>query len=112
MDILRQFDGKINGTLETFDRIIINGYIQPLHSFRLFLNYLIQKNILLKDFDSFARTQTDALRGHIENYISQQGCTLTYLNSGQIDKGESARQVYEGHPDRTGLIRAFSINPS
>ncbi len=25
MDILKQFDGKINGTLETFDRIIING---------------------------------------------------------------------------------------
>ena len=45
MDILKQFGGKINGTLETFDRIIINGYIQPLHSFRLFLYYLIQKNI-------------------------------------------------------------------
>lgn len=25
MDILKQFGGKINGTLETFDRIIING---------------------------------------------------------------------------------------
>lgn len=25
MDILNQFHGKINGALETFDRIIING---------------------------------------------------------------------------------------
>ena len=48
MDILKQFEGKINGTLETFDRIIINGYLQQLHSFRLFLYYLIQKKILLK----------------------------------------------------------------
>lgn len=109
MDILKQFGEKINGTLETFDRVIINGYIQPLHSFRLFLYYLIQKNVLLKDFDSFARTQTNTLCNHIENYISQQGSTLTYLNSGQIDKGESARQVYESSPDRVGLICAFSV---
>lgn len=68
--------------METFDRIIINGYVQPLHSFRLFLYYLIQQNILFRDFDSFAKTQTDALSSHIENYICQQGCTLTYLNSG------------------------------
>ncbi len=57
MDILKQFDGKINGTLETFDRLIINGYLQHLHSFRLFLYYLIQKNVLLKDFDSFAKSR-------------------------------------------------------
>ena len=43
MDILKQFDGKINGTLETFDQLIINGYLQHLHSFRLFLYYLIPK---------------------------------------------------------------------
>ena len=109
MDILKQFAGKINGTLETFDRVIINGYIQPLHSFRLFLYYLIQKNVLLKDFDSFARLQTDTLCDHIENYIRGQGCTLTYLNSGQADKGGIARQVYQQSPDRTGLICAFSV---
>ena len=49
MDILKQFDGKINGTLETFDRVIINGYIQPLQNYRLFLYYLIQKNVLKRD---------------------------------------------------------------
>ena len=102
MDILKQFAGKINGTLETFDRVIINGYIQPLHSFRLFLYYLIQKNVLLKDFDSFARRQTDNLCDHIENYIRGQGCTLTCLNSSQADKGWLARQVYQQSPDRTG----------
>jgi len=83
MDILKQFEEKINGTLETFDRNIINGYLQPLHSFRLFLFYLIQKNVLLKDFDFFARKQTDSLCSHIESYIKEQDCTLTYLASGQ-----------------------------
>ena len=109
MDILKQFDGKINGILETFDRVIINGYIQPLHSFRLFLYYLIQKNVLLKDFDSFAKAQTDSLCTHIENYIREHSCVPVYLNSGQTDKGELARQSLEQFPDRTGLICAFSV---
>lgn len=108
MDILKQLDGKINGTLETFDRVIINGYLQHLHNFRLFLYYLIQKNILLKDFDSFAKKQTDTLCSHIESYIQDQGSSLEYLNSGQIDKGELARQRYEQDPDKTGLVCAFS----
>lgn len=109
MDILKQFKEKINGTLETFDRIIINGYLQPLHSFRLFLYYLIQKGVLLKDFDSFATQQTDTLCNHIETYIREQGCGLTYLSSGKTDKGELARQCQEQSPDRTGLICAFSV---
>ncbi len=108
MDILKQFDGKINGTLETFDRLIINGYLQHLHSFRLFLYYLIQKNVLLKDFDSFAKKQTDTLCSHMEAYIRDQGCPLEYLNSGQIDKGNLARRHYEQAPDKTGLVCAFS----
>ena len=57
MDILKQFVGKINRTLETFGRVMINSYLQQLHNFRLFLYYLIQKNVLLKDFDSFAKSR-------------------------------------------------------
>lgn len=57
MDILKQFEGKINSTLETFGRVMINSYLQQLHNFRLFLYYLIQKNVLLKDFDSFAKSR-------------------------------------------------------
>lgn len=64
MDILKQFEGKINSTLETFGRLMFNSYLQQLHNFRLFLYYLIQKNVLLKDFDSFAKKQTDTLCSH------------------------------------------------
>lgn len=71
MDILKQFSGKINGTLEAFDRLIIEGYLQQLHSFRLFLYYLIQKNVLFKGFYSFVTQQTDAPCNHIESYIQE-----------------------------------------
>lgn len=109
MDILKQFDGKINGTLETFDRVIINGYIQPLQYYRLFLYYLIQKNVLLKDFDSFAKQQTDTLCSHIDSYIQENNAPLTYLTSGLTDKGELARQFFRDCPGKIGLVCAFSV---
>lgn len=69
----------------------------------------VQKEVLLKDFNSFAAQQTDILCNHIETYIREQGCTLTYLNSGQTDKGGFACQCYEQFPYRTGLVCALSV---
>lgn len=54
MNIIEQNKEKINGILETFDRMIINGYLLNLCNYRHFLYYLIQNNIQLKDFDKFA----------------------------------------------------------
>lgn len=45
MNILEQNKEKINGKLETFDRMIINGYLLNLQSYRHFLYYLIQNNV-------------------------------------------------------------------
>ena len=59
MNIIEQNKEKINGILETFDRIfdrtIINGYILQLCNYRQFLYYLIQNNIKLKDFDRYEK---------------------------------------------------------
>ena len=62
MNIIEQNKEKINGILSTFDRMIVNGYILPLQNPRLFLFYLIQNDIQLKDFSSFAEKQTAELQ--------------------------------------------------
>ena len=108
MNIIEQNSEKINGILETFDRMIINGYILQLCNPNQFLYYLIRNNILLKDFDKFALEQTDLLCRHIEDYIKDNGVELKYLNSGKLDKNELAREELAINPDRTGLIAAFS----
>ena len=69
MNIIEQSKEKINGTLETFDRMIINGYLLNLCNYRQFLYYLIQNNIKLKDFDKFILEQTSLLCNHIDSYI-------------------------------------------
>ena len=61
MNIIKQNEQKINGVLETFDRMIINGYIFALQSPRLFLYYLIQNDVKFTEFSTFAEEQTDSL---------------------------------------------------
>jgi hypothetical protein len=109
MNIIEKFADKINGVLETFDRMIINGYILQLCNYRQFLYYLIQNNIKLVDFAKFAEEQTKLLCNHIENYVKASGIEIQYLPSGRIDKRELALQGMAGRTAKTGLISAFSV---
>ena len=109
MNIIKQNKEKINGILETFDRMIINGYLLNLCNYRQFLYYLIQNDIQLKDFNKFALQQTDSLCTNIENYIKENNVELKYLSSGKISKDDLAREDFEKTNNKVGLISAFSV---
>ena len=108
MNIIEQNKDKINGVFETFDRMIINGYLLNLCNYRQFLYYLIQNNIKLKNFDKFAQEQTTSLCNNIETYVKNNNCTINYLNSGKIDKEEFVRNIFDQNSDKIGLITALS----
>ena len=108
MNIIEQNKEKINGILETFDRMIINGYLLNLCNYRQFLYYLIENNIKLVDFDKFALKETNDLCNYIDNYIKENNAETIYLNSGKIDKNEIVMAELEKNPNKTGLITALS----
>ena len=108
MNIIEQNKEKINGILETFDRMIINGYILQLCNYRQFLYYLIQNDIKFKDFDKFALSQTEILCNHIDSYIKDNNCETIYLNSGKIDKNEIVMDELNKKENKIGLITALS----
>ena len=107
MNILEQYKDKINGTLETFDRIIINGYIVPFQNPRLFLFYLTQNNIQLKDFDEYAQKCTKDLCDCVDAYCQSQNCSIQYLKCAKTNKDELANIQFENNP-KDGLVAAFS----
>ncbi|MCL1790890.1 MAG: hypothetical protein FWG40_05960 [Peptococcaceae bacterium] len=109
MNIIEKFSEKINGALQTFDRVLINGYLSNLFSYRKFLYYLIQNDIKLKDFKTFANEQTALLCSHIENYIKESHVKVQYLESGKLNKDELARRAFAQDMSKTGLIAAFSV---
>ena len=108
MNIIQKNEEKINGVLETFDRMIINGYLLNLCNYKQFLYYLIQNNIKLKDFDKFALSKTDELCNHIDSYIKKNNIETIFLKSGKIDKHEIVMNELNKNPRKTGLIAALS----
>ena len=108
MNILEQNKEKINGVLETFDRMIINGYILQLCNYNQFLYYLIKNNIKLKDFNQFALSQTKSLCNHIDEYIKNNNVEVKHFQVSNFDKDELARKDFEKYPDKIGLVSGFS----
>ena len=74
----------------------------------MYLYYLIQNNIQLKNFAKFAEEQTATLCNHIDNYINDNGVKLQYLKTASTNKDELARIEWEKNYNKTGLIAAFS----
>ena len=108
MNILEQNKEKINGVLETFDRMIINGYILQLCNYNQFLYYLIKNNIKLKDFNQFALSQTKSLCNHIDEYIKNNNVEVKHFQVSNFDKDQFARKDFEKYPDKIGLVSGFS----
>ncbi len=109
MNIIEQNKEKINGILETFDRMIVNGYLLNLCNYRQFLYYLIQNNIKLVDFNKFALEQTESLCNHIDNYIKINGVDVQHFPASNFDKNEFARNYLKNNPNKTGLVSGFSV---
>ena len=104
MNILNQYSEKIKGKLDTFDRIIIKGYIRQLCNVQQFKAFLSIKNILWKDFPAYAQNVTKNLCDHVENLASSQNRPYTYLKSPNISKEQTALKMLEDSPIDTGLI--------
>ncbi len=79
MNILNQYSEKIKGKLSTFDRIIIKGYIRQLCNVQQFKVFLSIKNILWKDFPTYAQNVTKNLCEHIETIASKQNRPYIYI---------------------------------
>jgi len=109
MNIIEYFGDKIKGTLQTFDRVLINGYLSHLFNYNKFLYYLIKNDVKLKDFRDFANQQTGMLCSHIEDYIRDNNVRLQYLSSGKLSKDELAHKELSKDPSKIGLIAAFSF---
>ena len=93
MNIIEQNKEKINGILETFDRMIINGYSLNLCNYRHFLYYFIAYFLIL----SIGNFCIDIFR-----YILFISFIFISLSSSIVLEGLS---VYESH----GLFGLLSV---
>lgn len=107
--ILEQYKDKTNGTFSFFDRIIIKGHIRQFFSPSGKKYFLSQKDVLLKDFSSYANQVTNDIVAHVEEFTASLKRPLIYLTSAKIPKEQTALAVLEKSPAEEGLICTLSV---
>jgi hypothetical protein len=98
----------ISGVLSGFDRLRFRGTLRWLahtQGMQSFLNYA---GVLLKDFKSYVQGVTDGVRAATERLAKTAGRPLLFLDSSQISKEETAREIAKRDGIQQGLICVLS----
>jgi len=101
---IQRFGKKILGVVHGFDRIRFRGTRRFLGNVTGMFRYLWQRQVLLKDFKTFAGNITAQVRQAAEEVAVKGGRPVLYLPNGDMDKDAWARQVAQRDGIRQGLI--------
>lgn len=103
-NILDQYSEKIKGTFSFFDRMIINGYLNPLMNEHSRVGALYQLGILYKDYKNYFSAVTDSIKERIEHSAKELGCPIIYLPSAKSRKEDVAKSYIDQDDPSDGLI--------
>jgi hypothetical protein len=101
---IERFGKGIQGVVHGFDRIRFRGTRRLLANVCGMLRYLWQRQVLLKDFKSFAGELTAQIRQAAEEVATRQGRPIVYLHNSAMDKDAWARRVAQEENVRQGLV--------
>jgi hypothetical protein len=101
---IQRFGQSISGILHGFDRIRFRGTRRFLANTAGMMNFLWQRQILLKDFKEFAGNLTAQIRRAAEAQAVQEQRPVQYLRTSVMNKEAWARQVAQRDGIGQGLI--------
>lgn len=109
MSLIEKFSNSISGVLHGFDRIVFQGFIQPLMYPEGAMKFFNRQRILYKDAKSWVIEQTAKLVDSVEQLaIKTCGQGITYLPSSNDRKESIARERQAQTGIETGLIGVWS----
>jgi len=101
---IQRFGTKILGVLHGFDRIRFRGTRRFLANVVGMMNFLWHRQVLLKDFKTFAGAITAEVRQAAEQGAVQQERPIEYLHNSVMDKEAWARKLAKRDSIQQGLI--------
>lgn len=101
--VQRHCDSVI-GVLSGFDRLLFRGTHRILATARGMMNYLWDKQVLLKDFGDFSDALTSQIRASCEKVATDAGRPIQYVNDSSARKEDIAREIAAADKIDNGLI--------
>ena len=100
---------KITGVLSGFDRLIFRGHLMPLNHAGGVRGFLDSQQVLLKDFEKFAKAVTALVRDGAEQVVRAHRRPIHRLESNRVSKEDVARAILREQPIRSGPICLMPI---
>ncbi len=99
-----KYGRKLLGVISGFDRLVLKGTLRPLSYTAGMMNFLLEKEVLLKDFGSYAQQVSELLKDASQQEAGRLGRTNRYLGSSQTRKEPIARAIAQKEGIEEGLI--------
>jgi hypothetical protein len=118
---IQRFGANILDVLHGFARVRFRGTRRFLANVAGLMNFLWQRQVLLKDFKAFAGAITAEVRQAAEATAVSQGRPVVYLHNSDMDKEAWARQLAKRDGIQQGLIgvlkaveccRSYEVGPN
>ena len=78
---VKQYSAKLLGVLRGFDRLVLKGTLRPLSYPAGMMNFLYEKDVLLKDFGPYAEGVSEQLKEASQKEAECLGRTNRYLQN-------------------------------
>jgi hypothetical protein len=109
---VEKYSATLLGVISGFDRLVLKGTLRPLSYTAGMMNFLLEKEVLLKDFRSYVTEVSEQLKEASQKQAGRLGRTNRYLESSQTRKEPIARTIAEKEGIGEGLICLFrSVEP-
>jgi hypothetical protein len=101
---VEKYNSKLVGVISGFDRLVLKGTLRPLSYPAGMMNFLYEKQVLLKDFGAYAQEVSEQLKEASQQEAARLGRPNRYLESSQTRKEPIARTIAHKQGIEEGLI--------
>ena len=101
---VEKYSSKLAGVISGFDRLVLKGTLRPLSYPAGMMNFLFEKQVLLKDFGTYAQEVSELLKEASPQEAARMGRLNRYLESSQTRKEPIARAIAQKEGIAEGLI--------
>ena len=109
VDLVKRFDGLIQGCITGFDRIVFKGWLLPLMFAAGAMSFCYRNRILNKDYKDWMMKQTATLVETVDEYAKANcGRGIEPISSWRTRKEALARDRQKKENIETGLIGVWS----
>ena len=111
--LTERYAESIEGVIESYDRIVISGQLQPVSYAQGMTSYLYRAGIRIFDYTQFAEPLRNLIRSNAERLAQENGISIEFMSKRQAQRKEdqiAARLKVRGH--HPGLVQILSAMES